>query len=884
MTALISNNGEFGNGLKFEARASGHALSHGPVYGSAGYLALRLSTNNNDTTVYLHSSTDGVTWNNQSHNMTIPFAYITNIKYINGKYFIFGDNGSAGSTFYLSYSTDMVNWTNISNNTLTGSALTDITFSNNLYLLAFTSGLEGYVYSSSNLSTFTLRTTLQRDGSGSTVSQSIGLTRFATNGTNTVIMGVERDNSSSGGKLYPIYSYSSNGTTWSSKGVIGPRGGGSAIDKNPYDIASLGGTSFIMVGSGGMIYISANMSTWTATTSGTSADLYSVNYANSKYVVYGGPSLVLTSSNGSTWTSQTLPIVQNDDILYNSNGADRYSKPVYTNSKWTVGNYISSDNGSTWSILDYQIPNKQPFIKYPNDSAWDTWKTMDWWVYVPTYNHPNIYTTYAIASKRGSTSNTTWSVYLEQNQIGSGSLTLRFAWNSSVKYSFYIYNTFNYNAWNHMRIVSDGTNGAFYLNGTRISGSDFSNGGASTSIMTTPSSWGDGTDTLNVGYTVIGAENQYSRLVDYYIDELMITQEVINSPNATSITVPTRPWQNNEYTSILLHFDTNFEDDPNTPIRNATAFVDATFTEVTNASKIVKTPVALSTTASQTTNGTKAVNTSASLSATASLTATLSRTKQFSASLVVAASELTANARTRGFGAILTSTAVVSATPTKQFGAFTASLSATASLSGNLVKIKEFSANLVTTGSTLIADTRTRGDGANLTATVTLTTSAVRTRRTAVALTTTATVTAQTNRIKQFSSNLVVGASELTVDQKTARTSVTLSTTAALSSTAKRTRSGTATISCQANIVVEASQSRIIGANLSTTSSLFVSSGNVVRTSANLQVGAFAISTGRVLNIVDSPTWIVPAENTTWVIARESTEWIIPYEERTFTF
>jgi hypothetical protein len=85
MTILISDNGEFSKGLKFEARGSAHSLSHGPVYGSAGYLALRLAVNNiTDTNVYLQSSTDGVNWIDQSHNMTIPFDYIRNIKYANG--------------------------------------------------------------------------------------------------------------------------------------------------------------------------------------------------------------------------------------------------------------------------------------------------------------------------------------------------------------------------------------------------------------------------------------------------------------------------------------------------------------------------------------------------------------------------------------------------------------------------------------------------------------------------------------------------------------------------------------------------------------------------------------------------------------------------------
>jgi hypothetical protein len=854
MTVLISNNGEFSNGLKFEARDSGHALSHGPVYGSAGYLALRLDDNGFDTNVYLQSSTDGLNWIDQSHNITIPFASISNLTYANGIYFVLGTTPSTYTTKYISYSTDMSTWTNLTFTSAISGNVVNIVYSNNLYiLLTNDGGNTSRIYTSTNLTTWTLRHS--RTYGGGTVT-GFAYTCIATSGTNTVVGGWSYHNTNN--KYIPIYSYSSNGTTWTDGSING--GGTNDISTRFQDIVSTSGTSFIMVGTGGIIYTTSNMTSWTNQSTGTTSDLYKVGYANSKYVVYGGPSLVLTSSNGSTWTSQTLPQVQTDDILSYSNGAPIVSKPVYANSKWIVGDYTSTD-AATWSVLDYQLPNKQPFIKYPYESGWNTWKSMDFWVFIPS--HPNKFSEFGIASERGS-----WSVYLETQ--ASGSVSLRYRGNNFSAYAdAVITSSFNFGQWNHLRLVSDAGVSSWYLNGSRKS-------------ITTTGIRLVANDTLNIGYSAWVADNRYARPVDYFIDEFYLTDEALNNPNATSITVPTQPWVNNEYTSILLHFNTNFEDDPSTPARNGTAFIDATFTEVTNASKIVKTPVALSTTASQSASATKAVNTSASLSATATITASLRRTKQFSASLVVAASELTANARTRGFGAILTSTATVSAIPTKQFGAFTAALSATASLSGNLVKIKEFSANLVTTGSTLIADTRTRGDGANLTATVTLTASAVRTRRTAVALTTTATVTAQPNRIKQFSSNLVVGASELTVDQKTVRTSATLSTTAALSSTAKRTRSGTATISCQANIIVVASQSKINRVSLSSTSSLFVTTGNIKRTEAHLAVGAFEVTTARTINLDSAAMWTVPAESTMWKIQQETREWIIPYEERTY--
>ena len=851
MTILISDNGEFSKGLKFEARGSAHSLSHGPVYGSAGYLALRLAANNiADTTVYLQSSTDGVNWINQSHNITIPFAYIRDIKYVNGKYFILGDDGVAGSTLYISHSTDMVNWTNWSDNTISSGSIADITYSNNLWLIIINEGFDSYIRSSTNLTTWTNRSTRSRPAADWFVAYEA----FVTTGTNTVVVGWGLDQSP--GVYVPFFAYSTNGTTWTG-GILGPNGGSAALNVRPLDVAYSGST-YVMVGTGGMIYTSTNMSTWTARTSGTTADLYSVSYANSQFVAYGNNTL-LTSTNGTTWTSQTLPQVQTDDILSYSNGALVETKPVYANGKWIVGDWTSTD-GTTWTIIDFQIPNKQPFIKYPYESGWNTWKSIDFWLYIPSRS--STYTQIGIASERGS-----WTIYVESSSSIS---RIRYAGAGFTAFPSATLATGTYGQWNHFRLVVDGGSASWYLNGTR----------SSTTAVNARTA---GNDTLNIGFTAYLGENQYSRPVDYFLDEFLLTDEALNSPSATSITVPTAPWRNNEYTSILLHYDTNFEDDPSTPTRNGQSTLTANVTQVTDAVKIASASSALATTASQTATATKAVNTTASLETSATLTTVVTKIKQFSAGLVTDASELTVNARTRGFGAILSTSASLDATVTKEFGPVLSSLSISSALSASLIRIKDFSVNLEAIGSTLIADTRTRGISASLSVTSQLSTSAVVTKRITKTLETQADITAQATRIKQLSASLVVGASELTVDQKTARTSVTLSTTADLSALAKTIRSGTAAISCQTNIVINASQSRINGASLSTTSSLFASTGNVVRTSANLVVGAFQVSTGRVINLDNSDTWIVPSDNRLWIIQTDNRLWTIAEEDRAYT-
>ena len=880
MTILISDNGEFSKGLKFEARGSAHSLSHGPVYGSAGYLALRLDANGVDTNVYLQASTDGVNWYDQSHNIDLTLSQISGITYINNRYVVYGleNVGNLYTTYKIriNTSTDGITWTSYTSAAAVGMVtVQQLTYSNSLWQV-FGTGSSGGVpflvsYSSSNLTTWTQRINYQ-PGDGATYSwNQLGFTDVATDGTNTVaIAWLKSFRDSDGGEIGydPIYLVSSNGTNWGGTGGFGSaqtfRGTGvsglSPAGWKTSGIAHASGT-WIAVGTTGKIYTSTNRTTWTARTSGTSVDLYSVGIGNGKYVINAN-GIILTSSNLTTWTSTTPTTVQSDDILAYSNGVlnSSLSKPVYANSKWIFSDYTSTDDAVTWSIIDYQLPNKQPFIKYPYEAGWNTWKTMDFWVYIPS--RPTPYTQFGIASERGA-----WTVYIESSSSVS---RIRYAGAGFTAFPSATLATGTYGQWNHFRLLVDGGSASWYLNGTR----------SSTTVVNERAT---GSDTLNIGFSAYLGENQRARNVDYFLDEYLLTDEALNSPSATTITVPTVPWRNNEYTSILLHYDTNFEDDPSTPTRNASLNVNATFTEVAVAAKNVKTSVALSSTLSQTVTATKAVNASVSLTTTSIITASITRTKQFAASLTVSASNLTANARSRGFGAILTSAVTVDAVVTKTLGVITSSLTSTSSLIAGLIKVKQFSASLTSSGSTLIANVRGRTSDIALVVTSTLTADAVRTRRLAGTLTTNSSLSAQPNRIKQFSASLDVGAIELVVNQKTSRLIAALTTTSTLTASAGRIRRASASLNCQASVTAIGSQSRIMRANLSVTSSLFATTGNVKRAVANLNAGAFQVSTGRVINLANSDTWIIPSDNRFWIIQNESRLWTIADEDREYT-
>ena len=62
---------------------------------------------------------------------------------------------------------------------------------------------------------------------------------------------------------------------------------------------------FVSVGNSGTIIISSDGITWIFSNSGTSSNLWGINYGNSTFVTVGDNGTILTSSDGTTWTSRT---------------------------------------------------------------------------------------------------------------------------------------------------------------------------------------------------------------------------------------------------------------------------------------------------------------------------------------------------------------------------------------------------------------------------------------------------------------------------------------------------------------------------------------------------------------------------------------------------
>ena len=67
---------------------------------------------------------------------------------------------------------------------------------------------------------------------------------------------------------------------------------------------------FVSVGNSGTIIISSDGITWIFSTSGTSSNLWGINYGNSTFVTVGDSGTILTSSDGTSWVNRTIRCIK----------------------------------------------------------------------------------------------------------------------------------------------------------------------------------------------------------------------------------------------------------------------------------------------------------------------------------------------------------------------------------------------------------------------------------------------------------------------------------------------------------------------------------------------------------------------------------------------
>ncbi len=145
---------------------------------------------------------------------------------------------------------------------------------------------------------------------------------------------------------------SSDGINWMDNYTTNNNG------QNHLDGIGWGGSQFVAVGRGGLLYTSPDGATWTLRASGTTNDLKSVACGNNQYDVVGLNGTILSSSDGATWTNRTSGTTNG---LWNL---------TYANSQFIAvgdsGTIASSADGIAWTSQTSGTTNHLAGIAYGN--------------------------------------------------------------------------------------------------------------------------------------------------------------------------------------------------------------------------------------------------------------------------------------------------------------------------------------------------------------------------------------------------------------------------------------------------------------------------------------------------------------------------------------
>jgi hypothetical protein len=558
-------NAKFGNSLKFEPRGNGAAVAYGPVYGPAGFLAIR--GNRQDVKI----SIDGTEWLDYSSNFNVSGYDIQYLKVVNNLYVIIWHNATTNKT-KISTSSDGITWTaltdSITNTSTALNGIKDIAYYSGNY--AAVNGTKT-IYRSTNLINWSPANGTSPDATlqyhAITTYTSGSNTRFMAAGTNSSGDPIASDSVSTLGTW--VERLDSNNAT------------------NPYGASKLQaltnvGATVYAAGTNGQIWMFQSPY-WTCVTDlNAGTDFIDIKH-DGAYVVALSLNKIVRGTVGS-FGSQTMVTADSQAGV----GYDMTQSPDHTQLAYGLGKWIycssQSSNGIDWAGFDYILPNQQPYLDYYDTRNWNDWKTIDFWTYLE-HDGTIDYRLMPIASQvdgvDSSSSYNFWQIYFEsQNDyttlfiqsasINNGNITIYGAQTTAIPI----------NQWFHTRIVIGDSVGAVYINGQRqntnnytdINGVNHQYNGTSTFGVAEISLIGG---SLNIGRIRNGFENNYSRSTSYWIDEFMVNSEMLNAPTATSISVPTYPWNNTENTLLLLHFDQDYLDDNRQPLTIAGDLVSA---------------------------------------------------------------------------------------------------------------------------------------------------------------------------------------------------------------------------------------------------------------------------------------------------------------------
>jgi hypothetical protein len=765
--AISSTRSKFGAAsLKFDSKTWATFPLSSVLWGNSEFVVLSWDERAGNP-VYVSKSTNGTTWTRSTTNLT-SIVNTTAIEYHNGQYVFWNSN-----TLY--YSSDAITWTSASwatsgiprwNASLSRWVRANQAVSrrriDNIQTATTINGSYSSVVSLSDLYT----TTGIKNGSAA----------FAFKGSSTVIVGFDSSNGSASPR--PRISHSSNtGATWNTS-TFG------SVDNTFYDVAC-DGTTFVAVGGLGIIYTSTDGVTWTQRTSGTTDAIFNIQFLNNRWIATGGD-FVLTSSNAITWT------------LYSNTGTSSNDKPSFGAGYYYAGSNVRTTDSTLWrgTLVDYSTPNQAPYILFNGNSRWSSWQTLDFWIYPESgTNLGSQYKMLEISQAPSATSNldTDWWVgFYTPNTAQTKSRVISVIDNSLIQGS--TSGDINFDAWNHIRISRNNSSISIYLNGSRLV-----TGSVTTKNTESNPLWIGGESFIN--YNI-------------YLDEVLITNELLTNPSSTTYTVPTQAYVNNNNTSLLLHFDSAISDDNLYPPQTLEAQANLT-------SAFTLTQV-----------NTNRVSASASLSAVCTVNANVRRIRNVSSAV---SSQATVSAviglRQQGQSA-LSSEASVTANPVRRT-AFASAVNSSATLNAVTSRTRNLGANFAAIATELAAIGRIGQGFINMDVRASLTANGRIATGSIVSMSSQATVSATALRIKQISSAFASLATLQASVVKAIIAQAALASVASITANNSRTRTASAAFSAFAFEVAVTRSIDVGNSNMSVVSQLSVTA-TVTRTTASV--------------------------------------------------
>jgi hypothetical protein len=346
------------------------------------------------------------------------------------------------------------------------------------------------------------------------------------------------------------------------------------------------------------------VSSWSAVLSGTGISNYVRSTSN------GGSTYnetTLANANGidyanGRWFVRTSTEIRTNTVVHPLGSAVQLNTQSTnqiraTSSAWITwdpyrpANVLVSSNGSNWNTQEITNVSGVPAnIVYSrgDNSDLSNFATVDFWL--RTIHNDN-------------------KTLLTFQGQGSDPVIMR-ATNIIFSPGFSGFTALSTNTWHHVRISRSGSTTSTYLNGQRFANS-------------TSTVWPTNAE-LRIGHSN-----------GFYIDELLVSDQLLTDPSVTSFTVPSVPWVSDSNTDLLVHFDNSFADDSKfDPVAAAALAASFTVTAAIDGNlKIASAAVNSTVTVAATAN--KLVEGSASAESSSTVTVTATRVRSAASALSV---------------------------------------------------------------------------------------------------------------------------------------------------------------------------------------------------------------------------------------------------------